>query len=283
MSGEQEGQEGQAVDVEKSARAMGWVAQEEWKGNPDHWVDAAEYVDRGEKLMPLLRENNKRLQKELLTRDQKLDTLERKLTGATVALEKLEKHYTEANKRAVQIAKNELKEELKKAREDQDVDAEFDVLDKLEKIRKSEEAPAAPPEKKNTPADSALSEEFTSWQAENPWFGEDKKKTKAVVRIAEDLRDEGSDLTGSAFMEECVRIYEEQQDPEQPRVPVSKVDSSANRRPPSSSSSKSFASLPADAKAACHNDAEDLVGPDRRYKTMKDWENAYASIYYGEG
>jgi hypothetical protein len=283
MSVDNQELEGQEVEV--TAKNMGWTPKEEFKGNPDHWVDAEEYVERGMKLMPILRENNKRLQKELLTRDQKIDTLARKLDGATAALEKLEHHYTEANKRSVENAKLQLREELKQAREEDDVDKEQSILGKLDDIRDDErDAAKKEADKKTTPPpkqeDSALSPEFVEWKSENPWFGEDKKKTKAIVRIAEDLRDEGNTTEGRAFMEECVRVYEEQEP--QPRNTPNKVEGDPPRRPNSSSSSKGFSSLPKEAKEACWADIEDLVGPDKRYKDQKSWENAYAKLYYGE-
>jgi hypothetical protein len=79
-------------------------------------------------------------------------------------------------------------------------------------------------------------------------------------------------------MDECLRIYEEQNQPA-PRQ-HSKVEGhqSSNR----STGGKTFASLPAEAKQACWDDVDDLVGPDKRYKTQKEWEDKYAAIYYSE-
>jgi hypothetical protein len=271
-------------EVIAEAKSMGWVPQDKFRGNPDKWVDAAEFVERGEHLMPLLRANNKRLQQDLLTRDAKIDTLTQKLDGALAAVEKLDKHYSEANKRAVEVAKNQLKAELKQAREDDDVDAEQRILGQLDTIREAErDAAKAPVDKKDTSQPSGkersdLSPEFTSWQQDNPWFGQDKKKTKAVTRIAEDLRDEGSTLQGREFMDECVRVYEEQHTPEAGSH-TSKVEGAHPRRP-AGSTAKSFASLPAEAKRVCHEDAEDLVGPNKRYKSLEEWEKKYAEIYY---
>jgi hypothetical protein len=267
--------------IEAEAKSMGWAPLDKFRGSPDKWVDAAEFVERGQHLMPILRENNQRLQRDLLTRDAKIDTLTQRLDGATVALEKLEKHYTEANKRAVETAKNQLKAELKQAREDDDVDAEQAILGQLDNIRDAErQAAAQPPEKKDPPGapeKSDLSPEFIQWQAENSWFGADKKKTKEVSRIAEDLRDEGTDLAGRAFMDECVRIYEEKNSPPENQQPQSKVEGAAPRRP--GSATKGFASLPQDAKQACWADADDLVGPNKRYKTLAEWETRYAQLY----
>jgi hypothetical protein len=275
-------------DVEKEARHMGWVPEDEFKGNKDHWVDASEFVERGRTVMPILLQNNRRLQKELSTRDEKIDTLEARLQNSEKVMEKLEKHYTEANKRAVVLAKDQLREELKQAREDNDIDRELTINDQLADLRKREDAIEDPPVKKDTPTPKSNGEtpEFKEWNSRNPWFGKDKNKTKLVSRIAEDLREEGTDLTGTEFLDECVRLYDEQYgDKEDDDTPVrrtnGKVEATPQRRTPRSGG-KSYADLPSDAKAQCREDADDLVGPDKRYKSMKDWEAAYAKIYFAE-
>lgn len=288
MAGEQELGGGEELDYETEARQLGWVPEEEFKGNKAHWVDAEEFVQRGQTIMPLLKQNNKRLQTSLLHATQKIDTLEAKLQNATTAIEKIEKHYTEANKRAVETAKAQLKEELKQARADNDVDAELEIQERISQLNATPSEPAAtvkndPPTNTNT----GYTPEFQQWLSENKWFGEDKKKTKLVTRIAEDLREEGSELQGVDFFNEAVRLYEEQYGEEEPeerkapaRRPASKVEGSTPRG--RSGGGKSFADLPLEAKQACWSDVEDLVGPDKRYKDKASWEKAYAKIYYGE-
>lgn len=272
--------------IETEARNMGWLPKDQFKGNPDQWVDADEFVERGKHVMPLLLANNKRLQRELLTRDEKIATLAQQLNGATSAIEKIEKHYTEANKRAVENAKLQLKNELKEARANNDVDAEFEIRDKLDQLNaasdKAEEQSAATPTK--APADAPkLSPEFVAWQARNEWFGVDVKKTKAITRIGEDLRDEGNTLTGVEFLDECVRVLNEREAPapkKSEEAPVSKVD--APYRGGRSTGRKSFADLPSEAKQACREDAEDLVGKGKRFGTMKEWEDHYTNIYFSQ-
>lgn len=274
---------GESDNVEQKALSMGWVPQEKFKGNPDHWVSAEEFVERGEKMMPILLANNRRMQAELSTRDAKIDTLSESLERALKAQERLEAHYTAANKRAVENAKLQLKEELKLARENNDVDAELDIQDRLAEIRKVEESEPAEDKKKEeskSPPTPTLSAELQAWQAENSWFGQDKKKTKAFNRLAEDIRDEGeTDLVGRPFLDFVLKRFEESQEEPENR-PVSKVESSGPRR--GSGGSRSFASLPQEAKQACWDDAESFVGPNLRYKTMKEWEDKYASVYYSE-
>ena len=49
--------------VEKSARTLGWVPLEEFRGDPDRWIEADQFVERGTSQLPILRENIDRLMK----------------------------------------------------------------------------------------------------------------------------------------------------------------------------------------------------------------------------
>lgn len=300
MSGEAEDLNEGGVDpnVEKEARNLGWVPLEEFKGNADHWVDADEFVTRGNQLMPILRQNNKRLQKTLDKQNETINNLTAQLRNAETVMTKLEKHYSEANRRAVELAKVQLKEELKQAREDNDLDAELEIREKLDDIREREREIDTDPQDKKQPKEQdkktpqGYSPEFLAWKEENPWFEgpskEDKKKTKLITRIAEDLREEGTDLVGSEFLDECVRVYEEQygeqeEEEEKPtkRRAASKVDAPSNRNN-GRSGAKGWNDLPAAAKQACLEDQEEFVGPDKKYKTLDGWKKRYCEIYFAQ-
>lgn len=56
-----ESSETQSDDRESRARAMGWVPREEFRGPPENWRDADEFIRRGEEEMPILRERNRDL------------------------------------------------------------------------------------------------------------------------------------------------------------------------------------------------------------------------------
>ena len=52
-------------DTEARARAMGWVAKDEFRGPAENWRDAAEFVRRGEEELPVLRERNRDMARKL--------------------------------------------------------------------------------------------------------------------------------------------------------------------------------------------------------------------------
>tara|TARA_R110000868_G_scaffold198249_1_gene444566 strand:+ start:445 stop:1290 length:846 start_codon:yes stop_codon:yes gene_type:complete len=276
MSGENE----IPAEVIQEARNMGWVPKEQYKGAEGNFVDADEFVEKGRHVMPILLQNNKRLQQELLTRDQKIGTLEQQFQKADQAIEKLTKQQVEVQKRSFEEGKKALALSLKQARENDDVDSEQRILEELIDLRAEEKAAATAPKKepeKKEEYTQALSPDYKSWLAENPWYGPDKKKTKEYTRLAEDLREEGNVSTGADFYADLDAAYVERFGEVEPKR-QSKVESGNNRS--GSRGAKTFANLPAAAKQACHEDADVLVGPNCRYKTLQEWEVGYAKIYY---
>lgn len=283
--------------VESDARRLGWVPEEEFKGRKDHWVDAKTYLERGEQLMPILRQNNKKLQGDLKKSTQQIENLSEQVSNLNVALGKMEKHLTQANKQKVADAKTALKTSIKEAREAGDLDKEFELREQLDeaiaeerRILAEEEADnkkgRQPPKDESTPKISSDVQEFMN---DNPWFTStepaDMKKAKKFSRFAEDLREEGTDLVGREFLDEALRLFNEENGEEETPPPrkTSKVEGNESvRRPParSGNAGKSFNSLPKDAQQACMQFADDLVGPNKRYKTLDDWKKKYTKDYY---
>lgn len=292
MNVEEDGDTGLPEEIVKEATDLGWVPKDKFRGPEDKWIDADEFVEKGRHVLPIVIENNKRLKQELLTRDKKIDTLTQSVAASQKAIDALQKVHTEATARAVETAIARTKEEIKEARESGDVDAELALQDKLNDLKtakKETTAAATAPEKKEEPAakDDELSPEFKAWMAEHPWFGnaanpEDKKRTKAILRIGEDLRDEGVTELGEAFMNLCLEEEARRNTPAETRG-TSKVESgSLGRSTSGGTKGKSYADMPKEAKEACMQFASTLVGPDKAYKNEADWQASYAKTYWAE-
>lgn len=291
----------------KAAKEMGWTPQDKFKGDPEKWVDADEFVRRGENLLPLLRKSNARLKNELAERDTKIDTLQQQLDNVTGTLERLDQHYSEANKRAAQGAINGLKEQLKQAREDQDIDKETELLEQIglaqtevrrlaaeeEQRKKDKEDPNkgkgkdADDPNKGKGGKGELDPDLKSWQQENDWFGTDLKRTKQFNRIAEDLREELNEageedkFTPVEFLEHCQQLWEEQFGDGGENRP-SKTDTSSRSSRGNEGGDgkvKGWNNLPKEAKEACLADEAMLVGEGKRFKTLDDWKKEYVRIY----
>jgi len=292
MDTEYEDSDTGAEDIEREAREMGWTPKDKFRGNPDRWVDAAEFVEKAEHVMPILRADRNRLRNELLTRDQKIDTLTQQLATTATIVKDLQGHFDTKLQSELAAQRASLKGQLKEAVEDRDTDAELEIRDQLDAL-KTAETEAADRAKKNkdkltaAPTDTdpqvKLSPDFEAWKADNTWYGgtsaEDKKRTKQILRIAEDLRDDGDETTGREFMDRCLEKLEETESGSSNRSSHNKVES-GNPRSNSGGGNGSYGSLPAAAKQACEEFAQDLVGEGKVYKTLKEFQTYYAKTYY---
>lgn len=273
--------------IEQTALEMGWVPLEKFKGDESKWVDAETFVERGEHVLPILRADRNRLRGELLTRDEEIGKLRQQLDVTQKIVQGLEKSFSESTQRQLAEQRAQLKAQLKEAVEDRDVDTELDIRDQLASLKEAEDAAkkkAEAPTPTQQPKDSSpLSDEFKEWQKENSWYGgeskEDKKRTKQILRIAEDLRDDGDTSIGRAFMDKCLEVLEEQ---EGSTTPPNKVEGGTSRSSSGSSGGRGYSALPAEAKQACMADAENFVGEGKMFKTNKEWQEYFTNIYYGE-
>jgi len=273
-------------NYETEAGEMGWRPQEEFKGDPTKWVDAKEFVERGEHILPILKANTSKLRSELLTRDQELAKLRASVEASDKAVKVLRKHYEETQEKELKQAKSDLLQQLKDAKLLGDVDSEVEILEKLQEfnakpVETKEVEGAKKPVETGEPE---LSPEFIEWKSENPWFEnakspEDMKRTRKIVRIAYDLRDDGDTTQGKAFFEKAVGILEER---EGKGRRVSKVEG-AGSNSGASRGGRLFDRLPKEAKDICHDDNNRFVGPGKMFKTVKEWEDHYATIFESEG
>ena len=276
------------------ARDMGWKPKEEFQGDPERWVDAATYVDKGRHVMPILNQNNERLRGEVRQRDAKIQDLEGKLRKVGESVEALEEFYTEDVKRRVEQERARIKDELKQAKRDGNIEAEVDLTDELAQL--DTQIPAASKEDKQprrraadkrpgngTTQDMDVPEDFKQWARENPWYGKDVMRTDLAFGTAQRLRATlPPEVQGRPFMDKVAQEVEQTMR----RLGVrtqGKVEGSKGS-PNRQAGGKTFADLPDDAKTAARSPyyTERLVGPDRLHKDQASWEAAYAKKYYEE-
>jgi hypothetical protein len=273
--------------LEAEAREMGWVPEDEFHGNKEKWTPAAEWVERGKNILPILQANNKRLKKDLLTRDEKIANLERAISDSQKAVAALQKSYEERTKQEVDKAKRELREQIKLAREVGDTDTELDLQDRLDDLKQSEATA-----KKDQEAQSNQNEndwrkqypELAKWQTENPWYGDltdpdNRKRTRTINRIMEDMRDDGDTTSGTEFLNKALSVLEEREEGSGSKKatstkPVNRVEGTSSGR--SARGGRLFDRLSKEAKAIAAEQAEDFVGPGKMFKTKAEWEDYFA-------
>lgn len=271
-----------APEVQAKAEKMGWIPPSRFKGEPERFIDADAYIERGETVLPIVKEQNKRLQAELASvREQAAATAEA-LKAAQDAIEQIEERHTVATQKAVEQARAQVKAQLAAASEAGDHEGVAELTDQLTQLNAAEkEAPA----KERTPAAAPQKfvppPELKAWNDENPWFGTDRRKTALALGIAQELREGGESSTGKRFFD-LVKAEMDATLGGDKEPPTSKVEGARNgsESDTRTTGKKGFASLPADAKAACDADGRQFVGPGKRYKTQAEWRARYAEIYF---
>jgi len=206
--------EGGHDDTETRARAMGWAPKEEFRGDPERWVDAETFVKRGEEELPIVRER-------LRTMTHKLTDLERKIQARdqtyaqtvqtlermnTLALERqrqqIEQAYSAAQRAAVDQADGVRYEQLER-----DKELALRQHDELvNRVRAPEyvqqQMPQQPQQMPIAPHDVA---EIETWKATNRWFNADPEMTfSANVEHQRLLRDQ----PGLTVRENLARVRE---------------------------------------------------------------------------
>lgn len=178
-----EGQELKSInkkeqDYEGEAKKQGWVPKEQYK-NPDKWVDAKTFLERGEAFRPALNAKFKEAEVKLAEQD-------RKLAEQEVAIERASRLSEKMLERAKQEALEQIKTEQKKAWEQGD-DARYNELDKrrdnladefkIEPVKKSEVFTPDP--------------HVNKFQQENVWYGSDLILTNTANQLDASLIQSG--------------------------------------------------------------------------------------------
>lgn len=272
-------------EQQAAAEKIGWIPPARFKGDPERFVDAEEYIARGETVLPIVKEQNKRLHAEVNELRAATAAQKAALDAATKAIEEIEERHSVDTQKAVEAARKQLKAQLAAASEAGDHDGVAELTDQLTQLNTAEKEAA--PAKKNgeeKPTVFVPPPDLVEWNNENPWFGTNKRKTALALGIAQELRDAGNTDTGRKFFDAVKEEMDKELGAGKPEPRGDKVEGARNGGDGDSrqSSRKGYANLPADAKAACDADARQFVGPNKKYKDLAAWRGRYAELYFQE-
>jgi hypothetical protein len=250
----------------QEALSMGWTPREEWKGDPSKWRSAAEFVERGKEILPIV---NKRLEQER----QRSAQLERELQEMRATLQEFREYSKRDKERMYKKALEDLKAKKKQALEEGDADAVLEIDDAILELRESnkkaleEEKPAAPA---YDPANDVV---YQTWLAENRWYGTDVELTYYADAIGRVLAHNNPELKGRPFLD-AVKQRLREQFPDKfdnPRRKIATVEGSSVGTS-SSKLKRTYENLPPDAKAACDRFVKQGLMTREEYVAEYDWE-----------
>lgn len=268
--------------LEAKARSMGWAPKERWRGDLNEWVDAQEFLERGERLIPILKANNRQLEE----KTQGLETQNRTLAAQIEELRGSMNEFVEAQREMMEERlrnqRADIRRQLREAREAGDeaaIERLEETLDENEEQRaKLKQQQEAPPKRGEPPANPA----YETWKSANSWFQgtsrEDQRKTALAMQFGREAQQQR--LVGKAFFDYIDEQMEELEIT-RTRPNPEKVE---NGRPSGSSgesAGRGFDALPAEAKAQAKRDAARFVGPNKIFKTEKEWYAHFTKLYNG--
>ena len=278
--------------VEARAQEMGWQPKEVFKGDPDKWIPAEDYVQRGETLMPILKANNRKLLSEVSSLKNEQAQLKTLLQQSQENINTLMEISTAATRKEAKETKTQLLTAIEIARKEGDIDKTVALQTQLDEhtaaldkaVEKGKPAATA----KAPPVDPMQDPAFKAFVDENPWWTQEPRKRRMAIVVGQEIKADNPTLTGKAYFDEVAKRTLQEFDDGSSRRP-SKVEGGA--RPNGGSggdggagSGKTYADLPADAKAAADRMAPKAkVGqPGSIFKDMAAYRAHYAAIYWKE-
>lgn len=185
-----------AVAVQREASSKGWVSQDKYTGDPAKWVDAATFVDRGNKFNTTLQHKVSNLEAQL-----------NRFKGTADAFKKFHDESMAAKQTELTTALSQLKREHREAIRDGDDDAADLIEGRMDVIVQEKakvaavvvaEPPAGPPP------------EMGEWLADgNDWFNTDTKLQTYATALAKELVDNGETLRGRPFLDKVTAMMKE--------------------------------------------------------------------------
>lgn len=254
--------------IEQEATVQGWVSKENYKGNPEEWVDAETFVRRGREINPILRANNERLRRELTAAQERH---QREMAEIKTTISEFRKFHAQTEERAYENALADLKKQRAEAQKDLDSDRVVDIDDAIHEIRELRAAKKEIPAAVESPA--TPSPEFTAWAAQNTWYSTDPELQAFADQVAGPaVRRLSPASTGREFLE-AVRETVMERYPERfgQTTAVPRVEGTAGVRPAKSNGKKSYAALPAEAKEACDKFVRQGLLTQEEYLNSYQW------------
>jgi hypothetical protein len=193
--GEDEAPEAEGTDgetevsaTEATAREQGWTPKEQFRGDPNDWIDADEYVKRGDP---------RYLRKQLGQTERQLRKLEQQRTADQAAFEQRLTKMETLNKVQRRKMYGEIEAARRAAVEVGDT-AEYDRQNEMEQQlyqAEQEAGKATAKEDEPQPKASKPHPDVEKWVSENPWFTKNKMLGRAAEGIHEQLMEDEPGLT----------------------------------------------------------------------------------------
>lgn len=237
------------------AKSMGWVPEENFRGDKSRWVDADTFVEKGMNDLPILRE--------------RLKSASNKITTMESDFAEFKTFHEKAVAAQYNRALADLEEKQLQTVEQGDTD-EYKRLEEEKQRLARERSTTA------TPATTQGQVLFENWKQDSAWYEKDDVLTTYSQGVADKIAAERPELKGTqGFLDEIdKRVREAFPDKfgntnRQSPAAVEAGGRAPARRP---RGTRSYENLPPDAKAACDKFVRQGFVTREQYVQDYEWE-----------
>ena len=185
--------------IEARAREMGWHPLAEYRGPPGKWKPAADFIARGENILPIVRDQNRRLTERVGKLEGEITSLRSTASEQLQIIKELRDMGQRANQAGYDRAMGEIKAKQRQAVESGDTKAYDQLVEQAEALEGSRsrtngthapptEQPSAPVPAK--PAAPQLSGPTVAFIEDNPWFRNNKLLSDTMVAFHSEVLNE---------------------------------------------------------------------------------------------
>lgn len=257
------------VDTEDRARRLGWVPKDDFKGDPDKWRPADEFLSRGEQILPILRRDNEKLH-------DRLSKFERLIAEKDEATKEVLEYTRKSEDRAYQRARSDIQREIEAAAANADPNTVRQKMAELDKLE--ENKPVAPKQRTEAAASPAVDPEIQDWLGKNDWYGKDRALNGYATDIWSQLERDAPGMTTAERLAETKKRTVDKF-PEKFGINPRREGAAAVAEPGSAATGrkktgKTYEDLPADAKRACDRFVKMIPGYTKEdYTKNYEWDN----------
>jgi len=237
-------------NYESEASQQGWKPEEDFSGDPERWVDAQTFVERGEQFVGLMKPRLDKLEKQLKYQE-KLNT---DMKG-----------YVDAQERRSQKEVKELQAQLKDTRKRAIATGDGEAFEKAdEQLKELDAQPTAPPQEQPW---------VTEWLGENSWYNSDTTLRVVADNYSDQLRMLNPSLTEKEFLDKVSEHVKAE-------MPHKFVNPNSRQSPDvegdggrlsggGDSTAQTYKNLPPEAKATCTRlIKEGIISDKEEYATL---------------
>lgn len=221
-------------EIEAEARKMGWTSKEEFRGDPDKWRPADEFVERGRNMLPILRKTVEKSQAEI--------------AELKKSIKEFAEYHSKTEQRAYAKAYGDLKAQQMQAVAEGNTEAFKQIDQEIEDLQKevSGKKPITVP-KDDNPADDPV---YVEWASRNKWIDTDKELAAYAEGQGLYLH-KSRGLRGSELLEEVTKAVKAKFPDKFSNPRRNSAPSVEGGTPVAKKGGKTYADMPKDDRETC--------------------------------